>query len=66
MPPIWHPKDAELIQSWIDAIIVEASEELSDWETGFIDSVQDRLLKRGSLTEAQEQTLERIYAHKTR
>lgn len=65
MPPIWQPKDQALLQSWIDAIVEEASDKLSSWETEFIDSIQAQLLKRGQLSQKQEEILERIYAEKT-
>ena len=66
MAQVWVPKDQELLQSWIDAIVEEASDDLTDWEASFIDSIQGQLLKKGSLSQGQEEILERIYAEKTK
>lgn len=65
MAEIWRPKAQDVLQGWIDAIVEEASDNLSSWETGFIDSIQTQLLKSGSLSKAQEDTLEHIYTEKT-
>jgi len=65
MPPIRQPKSRELLQSWIDSILTEASDNLTDWESSFLDSIQSQLNMRGQLSEKQEDILERIYAEKT-
>jgi len=65
MAPIWKPKSKEILQSWIDAIKDEASDSLTDWETDFIESIENQLDARGQLSEKQEEILERIYAQKT-
>lgn len=65
MAPIWKPKSKEVLQSWIDAIKDEASDSLTDWETDFIDSIENQLEARSHLSEKQEEILERIYAQKT-
>lgn len=65
MPLPWTPRPTEIIQSWIDAINDEASDSLTDWESNFIESIQNYLDARGHLTQSQEETLERIYAQKT-
>jgi hypothetical protein len=65
MAEVWKPKDLELLKSWRDAILNEASDELTDWEANFIDSIGQRLDKGQQLTKAQEDSLERIYADKT-
>jgi hypothetical protein len=44
----------------------EASGELNDWESTFIDSVHTRLLKGYELSQKQEIHLERIYSEKTK
>jgi len=65
MAKMWHPQPKEVIQSWIDSLLTEASDELSNWEEEFIESCQKGLNKYGHLTEAMESTLEKIYANKT-
>lgn len=62
---MWHPQPLEVIKEWIDSIIKEASDELSDWEMEFVESVQKRNNKGQDLTEKQQDILERIYAEKT-
>lgn len=66
MAPIWKPKGRETWTNWIDAIENEASDELSDWEIGFLDSVASRINKGIDLTQDQEKKLEQIYADKTK
>lgn len=66
MPLAWKPLTQETYQSWIDAIIAEASDELSDWESEFVESVNTYLARKGILTEKQAKILERIYAEKTK
>lgn len=63
--PIWKSKEQHIYQGWIDAILTEASDELTEWETNFVSSLQDQLLKKGRLSEAQEKILDRIYTEKT-
>ncbi len=65
MAQIWHPQSYEVLQSWIDAIIEEASDSLNDWETKFVDDMRHRVINRWPLTETQEKKLESIYADKT-
>ena len=65
MPPIWKPKDPELLKSWVEAIIAEASDELTMWETKFIEDMQTRLNHGWPLTQSQEEKLEQIYAERT-
>jgi len=66
MPPVWKPKDPELLQSWIKAIDDEAWKDLNEVERGFINNVRIRLRAGWDLTKAQEDWLERIYAEKTK
>jgi len=61
---IWKPQPREVYQEWIDTIITEASDDLNDWESKFIESIQ-RHLYYGDLTEAQAEKLESIYVEKT-
>lgn len=65
MAPIWKPQPFEVLQQWIDTIIDEASDDLNDWETKFIDDMAIRVANRWTLTETQEKKLESIYADKT-
>ena len=66
MAAIWKPKDKVLLLSWIDAIKDECSDNLSTWETDFVDSVEEQLNRYGKLSEKQEEILERIYAENTK
>lgn len=65
MPSIWKPRDKETIQRWIDAIQDEASDKLTPWETDFIDSIATQVSLGRTLTQKQEEIVERIYAEKT-
>ena len=65
MAKIWQPQPREVLLSWIEAIINEASDQLNDWETKFIEDMHVRILGGGSLTQPQEEKLESIYADKT-
>lgn len=65
MAKIWQPQSFEVLQSWIDAIIDEASDNLNDWETNFIEDMSIRVANKWTLTENQEKKLEAIYAEKT-
>lgn len=66
MAKMWEPKSKVLLQQWIDDIVEESSDNLSDWENSFIESIQIQLNNRGQLSERQEEILERIYAEKTK
>lgn len=65
MAPIWKPQPFEVLQNWIDTILEEASDELNDWETRFVDDMRIKVLNKWPLTQAQEEKLESIYAEKT-
>ena len=65
MAKIWQPQPFEILQSWLDAIIDEASDKLSNWETGFIENISDRVAHKWPLTQRQEEILEKIYSEKT-
>lgn len=66
MPPIWKPQPLDVLQNWIETIEDEASDQLNDWETRFIDDMRRIvILHRRPLTRSQEETLEKIYAEKT-
>ncbi len=59
---------SEVLQDWINAIY-DRGIALSNWETQFIDFLQERLevrlAVRGSLSEPEQQILKRIHAEKT-
>lgn len=65
MAPIWKPQSFEVLQHWLDTILTEASDELNDWETKFIDDMVVKVANKWPLTQAQEDKLESIYAEKT-
>ena len=65
MAKMWEPQPNEVLRSWVDAIIDEASDQLNDWETKFVDDMRIRIYNGWPLTETQEKKLESIYAEKT-
>lgn len=62
----WKPTEPEVLQSWIDALEDECSDELSDWENSFVNDMANRLMRGSTLTQSQEEKLEEIYAKKTK
>lgn len=65
MAEMWKPKDPNLLRSWLDAILMEASDKLNDWETKFISDMEDIMDVGRRLSQSQEEKLEQIYAAKT-
>ena len=65
MPPIWKPQPNEVLQKWVDDVITEASDDLNEWETNFINDMKIRIDNRWELTRTQQDRLEQIYADKT-
>ena len=65
MSRMWTPQSIEIYKSWVDALIMEASDELSQWEQDFVLSIQNRLTSGANLTESQANKLEQLYAAKT-
>lgn len=65
MAPIWKPQPFEVLDMWLKAILEEASDELNDWETRFIDDMVIRVANKWQLTQSQEEKLESIYAKLT-
>lgn len=57
-------KDPVVIADWINQIDDNA-EKLNVWETEFFESVQSQFERTGSISDKQEEVLERIYANKT-
>jgi len=66
MSEIWKPQSIEVYRGWTDAILSEASEQLTDWEAKFVSDMDDRLSMLASLTQAQAEKLETIYAKYTK
>lgn len=62
----WKPTSPKILKHWIDAIINEALDELTDWEDNFIVDIEVRLEEGLTLTQSQEEKLEEIYAEKTK
>ena len=65
MAKIWTPQPIEVYRSWVDAIAREASDDLNDWETKFVDDMDTRLTQLTNLTEGQADKLEQIYVKYT-
>lgn len=53
----------EIIKHWIDSINDEGRN-LTDWEKRFMESITDQFELIGSLSQKQEEILERIYIEK--
>ena len=51
---------ATVIESWLEAIEAEGRG-LTKWENDFVTSVSEQFSERGTLSEKQEEILERIY-----
>ena len=56
--------EPKVLRHWIDTIQDEGRG-LTKWEHDFVASVEEQLDLHGTLTERQEEILERIYAEKT-
>lgn len=65
MPKIWEPQDISVYKKWVEDIEYEASDDLTDWENNFIESISTRLSANRNLTQGQAETLEKIYVAKT-
>ena len=53
-----------ILESWIEAINTKGRK-LTSWEIDFVESVSEQINANGTLSERQEEILERIYAEKT-
>ena len=53
------------INQWLDSI-AETGRGLPKWEQDFVESIGLQLDDRGTISDRQEEILERIYAEKTR
>ena len=56
-------KKPEIIRDWIDRINDEGVN-LSSWEADFMISITDQFDRRGSISDKQEEIVERIYTEK--
>lgn len=65
MAKVWQPQPYEVLKQWVDTILDEASDDLTDWETKFVDDMSVRIINKWPLTQTQEEKLESIYANKT-
>jgi len=54
----------EVITDWIERVNTEGRG-LSKWESSFMESITDQFERSRSLSDRQEEILERIYAEKT-
>jgi hypothetical protein len=66
MSKVWQPQDKDVYRKWIEDIIMESEEKLTDWERGFISSLETRLDNNWQLSEPQAMKLESIYARLTK
>ena len=66
MSKIWQPQSIDIYKAWIDTIFDESSDSLTDWETNFVESINNQLDNNKQLTERQAEILERIYTEKTK
>jgi hypothetical protein len=63
---MWHPYDAQTYELWLDAIIDEASDQLNDWESKFINDMQNQLRFNSNFTRNQSDMIEKIYTKYTK
>jgi hypothetical protein len=66
MAKVWEPKDPDTLRKWLEAILMEASDKLNEWELNFLNNIETVLDHRQRLSQAQEEKLEAIYAAKTK
>jgi len=55
----------KVYREWIETILNEAEDRLSDWERNFIESISNQMDERGWISDKQVVVLERIYSSKT-
>ncbi len=55
----------EVVAGWIDMVIND-SKGLTKWEENFVDSIAEQFEKTRSLSDRQEEILERIYTEKVK
>lgn len=57
-------KEPKVIEHWITTVN-EEGRGLSKWELDFMESITEQFEKRNSISDKQEEILERIYSEKT-
>lgn len=57
-------KDPDVIEEWLRAL-QDARHRLNKWECDFVDSVTEQFERRKSISDKQEEILERIYEDRT-
>lgn len=65
MAPVWKPRDTKILRDWIQTILFEASDVLTEWEVKFLNDMENIMDLGGRLSQGQEEKLEQIYAAKT-
>ena len=65
MPQVTKRKDPMTLKQWIDDVNAEGRG-LTDWETQFMESLTEQFDRRQSMSEKQEEILERIYVDKVK
>lgn len=65
MAEVWKSQPKDVLKAWIGAIDDE-SEELTEWEVNFINSIDEQLVRSGSLSQKQQEILEKIYVKYTK
>lgn len=65
MPKPWSSQPREVLEEWLKACLWVKYSKLTDWERDFCTSLEDQLERRGTLTQKQQEILERIYAERT-
>lgn len=58
-------KQKAVIKDWIEKLQT-ASRGLTKWEEDFVESISEQFEERGSISERQEEILEKIYSEKMR
>lgn len=56
--------DSKVLQHWITEVN-DHGRGLTDWEQNFMESITEQFDERGTLSERQQEILERIYGEKT-
>ena len=64
MAEMWKPQPRSTYRYWVETILMESSDKLSDWEKNFLDSIDNRL-NFSDLTEGQAEKLEQLYTKYT-
>lgn len=65
MSPEITPKTKKQLIEWFFHKLETESRGMTDWESGFIESIKSQYETNGTISEAQYNTLEKIYAERT-